>query len=211
MTLFHRLTRSFLALALLLWGASCSLKYGSKTGEDLSQETSHWEKKAQEYEDASIRAEAHLQLARLYLNYKNPKLDYRKALQEFEAHLSLLPEGTKEDEIQNWLRALRELQRSEKERREMRGKIEDLTRDNTEKSEVYQQMRSENRKLLENIQRLAAEITEKHSALEQQGKKNKKLQEKIEKLQDQNAGLKETIKKLKALDRQMEEKRKSIK
>ncbi|MBI5968514.1 MAG: hypothetical protein HY882_11760, partial [Deltaproteobacteria bacterium] len=68
MTLFYRLIRSFLALALLSWGASCSLKYGSKTGEDLSEETSHGEKKAQEYEDASVRARAHLQLARLYLN-----------------------------------------------------------------------------------------------------------------------------------------------
>jgi DNA repair exonuclease SbcCD ATPase subunit len=192
--------RFFLSLALAFIFAGCTLKYTPPTPEDYAQETARLEKRLQKQGDASVRAKSHLQLAWLYSSYKNPKMDYGKALIEFEAYLSLVPDEAGDDEIQNWLSILRQLERSEKESTKMTERIEVLSREN-----------QENIKLRSNIELLTKENAEKREALEQQAKKNQKLQENIEKLQESNNSLKQAIENLKTLDLQIERKRRSIK
>jgi DNA repair exonuclease SbcCD ATPase subunit len=196
----HPLIRYCLFLGLAFTISGCTLKYTPPTPEDYAQDTARLEKRIQEQGDASVRAKSHLQLAWLYSSYKNPKMDYGKALKEFETYLSLVPDEAGDDEIQNWLSILRQLERSENESTKMRERIKILSREN-----------QENLKLQANIEVLVKENAEKREALEQQAKKIQKLQENIEKLQESNNSLKQAIENLKTLDLQIERKRRSIK
>jgi len=136
---------------------SCSLQELRRPeGEkEFSLEISRLEKLAREDPKTSIRAQSHLQLALLYVNYRNPQLNYTRALQEMESYLSLVPARAQTDDFQNWLAVLKEV-----------------------------------RKL--------------QTSLEKVQKANKSLSDEV-------AGLKETIGRLKSLDRQMEEKRRLTK
>jgi len=136
---------------------SCSLQELRRPeGEkEFSLEISRLEKLAREDPKASVRAQSHLQLAFLYVNYRNPQLNYTRALQEMESYLSLVPARAQTDDFQNWLAVLKEV-----------------------------------RKL--------------QTSLEKVQKANKSLSDEV-------AGLKETIGRLKSLDRQMEEKRRLTK
>ena len=118
---------------------------------EFAQETSRLEKVAREHTEPSVRARSHLELAFLYLNYRNPQLNYARALQEMESYRSLAPAKAQTDDIQNWLAVLKEV-----------GKLQ--------------------------------------AGMERMQKANKNLRDEV-------AGLKETIEKLKSLDRQMEERR----
>jgi chromosome segregation ATPase len=200
MFLLHPLIRYCLFFGLAFTISGCTLKYTPPTAEDYARETVRLEKRIQEQGDASVRAKSHLQLAWLYSSYKNPKMDYGKALKEFETYLSLVPDGAGDDEIQNWLCILRQLERSENESMKMRERIEILSREN-----------QENKNLRANMEVLTKENAGKREALEQQAKKNQKLQENVEKLQESNNSLKQAIENLKTLDLQIERKRRSIK
>ena len=161
-----------LLLLLLFFMASCSQNQTSvkSTGESASiQEAARLEKLSREHSDPSVRAQAHLQLAFLYVNYKNPRLNYSRALQEMEAYLSLSPDKTQTVDFQNWLAALREMDHVR----------EDWT-----------------------------EMAEKNQALQS---RIDKLQTTLDKTEEANNKMKEAIERLKTLDRQMEEKRRSIK
>ena len=161
-----------LLLLLLFFMASCSQNqaFVKSTGESASiQEVARLEKLSREHSDLSVQAQAHLQLAFLYVNHKNPLLNYTRALQEMEAYLSLSSNETPTDYFQNWLAALKE--------------IDHLREDWTE-------------------------MAEKNQAL--QGRIDK-LQATLAKAREENNRMREAIERLKALDRQMEEKRRSIK
>jgi hypothetical protein len=122
---------------------------------EFSQETSRLEKLAREDPKTTVRAQSHLQLAFLYVNYRNPQLNYTRALQEMENYLSLAPGKAQTEDFQNWLAVLKEV-----------GKLK--------------------------------------TSLEKVQKANRSLSDEV-------AGLKETIERLKSLDRQMEEKRRLTK
>jgi uncharacterized protein YlxW (UPF0749 family) len=89
------------------------------------------------------------------VNYRNPQLDYTQALQEMESYLSLVPAKKETEDFNNWLAALKEIEKLQ-------------------------------------------------TGLEKAQKANRSLREEV-------AGLKETIDRLKSLDRQMEEKRRLTK
>ncbi len=182
MASFHWL-RLFLFLVPVFFLTGCSLKYTSQTAEDLSRETIHLEKMIEDYGASSVHANAHLQLAWLYANYKNPKMDYKKALKEFETFRSMAPDEAKTDEIQNWLSILRALDLSEKELQQKQERISLFTQ----------------------------EKAEKKMELEQQMKKIQKMQANIERLQESNARLKKAIEGLETLDLRIENKRRSVK
>ncbi len=170
--------------------SSCSLKYTTpRTGEEFSREILRLEKLTRENPDPSVRAKSHLQLARLYTHYRNPQRDYPKGRKEFAAYLSLVPEGRKNDEIQNWVWVLEELEKSEKEAAGLKAKMESLTGVNTETKEALSGQLKENQEL--------------QSRLESVEKTNRSLSE-------ANRSLKEMIEQLKKLDLQMEERRKTI-
>jgi chromosome segregation ATPase len=159
-------------LLLLFLTASCGQNqaFVKLTGESgFIQETVRLEKISREHSDTSVRAQAHLQLAFLYVNYKNPRLNYSRALQEMEAYLSLSPDKSQTVDFQNWLAALREMDQLREDWTEM-----------VEKNQTFQ------------------------------GRIDK-LQATLDKTQESNNKMKEAIERLKTLDRQMEEKRRSIK
>ena len=153
---FHRVQWGCIFL-LFFFMVSCSLQELRRPeGEkEFSLEISRLEKLAREDPKTSVRAQSHLQLAFLYVNYRNPQLNYTRALQEMESYLSLAPARAQTDDFQNWLAVLKEV-----------------------------------RKL--------------QTSLEKVQKANKSLSDEV-------AGLKETIGRLKSLDRQMEEKRRLTK
>jgi hypothetical protein len=69
---------------------------------------------------------AHLQLAWLFGHYKNPSPQYLKALQELDAYLSLDPENSGDDYLQNWYKILKEIARLNKDNKELRERTEQL-------------------------------------------------------------------------------------
>jgi len=149
---FHRLQWGWIFL-LLFFIASCSLQTLKRPeGEkEFFQETSRLEKRAREHPETSVRAQSHLQLAFLYVNYRNPQINYTRALHEMESYFSLAPGKAQTDDVQNWLAVLKEV-----------GKLQ--------------------------------------TGMERMQKVNKGLRDEV-------AGLKETIEKLKSLDRHIEERR----
>jgi len=171
---FRRLQWGWIFL-LLFFIASCSLQIVKRPeGEkEFFQETSRLEKRAREHSEASVRAQSHLQLAFLYMNHRNPQLNYARALQEMESYFSLAPGKAQTDYVQNWLAVLREV-----------GKLEsDLER----MQKVNKSLRDE-------------EVAKLQSDLERMQKVNKSLRDEV-------AGLKETIERLKSLDRHIEQRR----
>jgi len=138
---------------LLFFIASCNLQAVKRPeGEkEFFQETSRLEKRAREHPEASVRAQSQLQLAFLYVNHRNPSLNYTRALQEMEGYFSLTSGKTQTDEVQDWLAVLREV-----------GKLQ--------------------------------------TSMERMQKVNKSLRDEV-------ADLKETIEKLKSLDRHIEQRR----
>jgi len=149
---FHRVQWGCIFL-MLFFIASCSLQTLKRPeGEkEFFQETSRLEKRAREHPETSVRAQSHLQLAFLYVNYRNPQLNYARALQEMESYFSLTPGKAQTDDVQNWLAVLREV-----------GKLQ--------------------------------------TGMERMQKVNKSLRDEV-------AGLKETIERLKSLDRHIEQRR----
>ncbi len=156
-SLFHRLRWGY-AFLLLFLIVSCSLTLGQKKPEgekEFFQETCRLEKLAHDHPKASVRAQSHLKLAFLYMDHRNPQLNYSRSLQEMESYLSSVPTQKQTDDFNNWLMALKEIEKLQ-------------------------------------------------TNLEKAQKANKSLREEV-------AGLKETIDRLKSLDRQMEEKRRLTK
>jgi len=204
----------------LLWG--CSLKHRPQTGEEFSRETNRLETLIQESVDPSDRAKLHLHLAELSTHHQNPGRNYGKALREFETYLSLAPVEARTDEAQNWLGVLRELDRAEKEAVQCTGKMENLVGENREKREALDRQgrlldlegkkNEEWQARLEKMQDLERKKDEEWQAsmgkmqvrLEEMEKANRSLRESMERM-------KKTLERLKNLDLQMEEKRKTIK
>lgn len=189
--------RVFLSLSLIFFLMSCVPIYISRSEEGFSQATADLEKLIPEEKDASVRAKYHLQLAWLYSNYKNPKRDYQKALEEFEVYLSIVPDGAPTDEIQNWLSMLRALERSERERWKSRERLEILTRQNLESRSALEDQAQKNQQLREKIEKLL--------------ERTASLEEVNASLKESNASLKKAIEGLKTLNLQVEKKRKSLK
>jgi tetratricopeptide (TPR) repeat protein len=194
-------TLFLVTLSILL--SSCTLKYTPRTGEEFSREIVRLEKVARENQDRAVRAEAHLQLARLYIDYQNPHRDYRKAGEEFETYLSLAPEEEKEDEIQNWVLVLRKLEKSDKEVAALRAKVLTLTQEKSGKEKI---LGLEERK----YQELQGRLEKLQGRIESLERANRSLNEANQSLKETNEKMKEMIEKLKKLDLQMEEKRKTI-
>jgi hypothetical protein len=162
----HPMQRVLFFLTLIFSLMSCSPIYLARTEEDF-QSIPDLEKLTSEEKDASLGAKYHLQLGWLYSNYKNPQKDYQRALKEFDAYLSAVPEGIQTDEIQNWLSVLRALERSERRNLETRSTLEDQAKKN-------QQLRGNIEKLLERNASLEEANAGLNKALE--GLKNLNLQ-----------------------------------
>lgn len=107
---FNRLQWGCIFL-LVFFIASCSLQTMKRPeGEkEFSQETSRLEKRAREHPKTSVRSQSHLNLAFLYVNHRNPHLNYIRALQEMESYFALAPGKPQTDDVQNWFAVLKEV------------------------------------------------------------------------------------------------------
>ncbi len=113
----------------LSFAVSCTWNLGLKEPmgeEEFFVETSRLEKLAREDPSTSVRAKSHLQLAFVYVNSRNPKLNYSRALQEMEIYLSMSPADAQKDDFQNWLAVLEELDRVRKNNKETEEKKQGL-------------------------------------------------------------------------------------
>ena len=158
---FHRLQWSCIFL-LVFFMVSCSVRQGVKKPEgekDFFQETSRLEKLLREHPETSVRDHSRLQLAFLYVNHRNPQLNSTRALQEMETYLSVASAKAQTDDFQNWLAALREIEklktnldRVQKANKNLRDEVAGL-------KEMNQKMRE----TIERLQKLDRQIEEKRS------------------------------------------------
>ncbi len=125
---FHRFQWvSFLPLLLFVAGCRLNQAWIPPEGQkEFLQETSRLEKLAREHSDASVRAQSHLQLAFLYLDYRNPRLSYTRALLEMESYLSLAPTKASTERFLNWLAVLREVDQLRKKNNSAKAHIAKL-------------------------------------------------------------------------------------
>ncbi len=145
----HRLQWSCIFL-LLFFIVSCSVKQVVKKPEgekEFFQETSRLERLAREHPETSVGAQSHLQLAFLYVNYRNPQLNYTRALQEMETYLSLASAKAQTDDIQNWLAVLREIEN-------LKTNLEKVQKANKGLRDEVAGLKEMNNKMKETIERL---------------------------------------------------------
>ncbi|MGD8520676.1 MAG: hypothetical protein PVF56_05985 [Desulfobacterales bacterium] len=139
--------------------------------------------------DSAERMQAHLELAQLYLSYKNPVRNYQKALKHLQIYASLNSESADQEGLRNWLSALKEIER--------------LSEELNEKDKNIKHLGIKLKKL-----------TQEKIALENKNKAfknaNVKLIQKNSKLEASNTDLAEKIEMLKNLDRRVEQKRKNL-
>ena len=111
--LFHRLQWGCIFLLVFLM-VGCSLNLAQKKPEgetEFLEETCRLEKLVRDHPETSVRAQSHLKLAFLFVNYRNPQLNYTRALQEMESYLSLAPTKGQTDDFKNWLSVLKETEK----------------------------------------------------------------------------------------------------
>jgi hypothetical protein len=135
---------------LLFFIVSCSAKQVVKKPEgekEFFQETSRLEKLAREHPETSVGAQSHLQLAFLYLNYRNPQLNYTRALQEMETYLSLASAKAQTEDFQNWLAVLREIEK-------LKTNLEKVQKANKSLRDEVAGLKEMNHKMKETIERL---------------------------------------------------------
>jgi outer membrane protein assembly factor BamD (BamD/ComL family) len=126
---------------------------------EFLQETSRLEKLAREHSETPVRAQSHLHLAFLYLNYKNPQLNYTRALQEMETYLSLEPAKTQTVDFQNWFAVLREIEK-------LKTNLEKVQKANKGlRDEVVglKEMNHKMRETIESLKKLDRQMEEKRS------------------------------------------------
>jgi len=123
---FHRQWGSIFLL--LFFAVSCSVHGVKKPDEEKEffQETCRLERLAHNHPDVSVRARSHLKLGFLYANYRNPQLNYTRALQEMETYLSLAPAERQGEDFYNWLAVLREIVKLQKANKGLREEVGDL-------------------------------------------------------------------------------------
>jgi hypothetical protein len=137
---------------MLFFIASCSLKQVPKSPEgkkEFLEETSRLEKVAQEHPDASLRAESHLRLAFLYVNYRNPQLNYTRALKEMETYRSLAPAKAQGDDFGNWLGVLREVDQLRKANKNLHDEAANLKETNHKLEKAIERLKRLDRQMEE--------------------------------------------------------------
>jgi len=158
---FHRLQWSCIFL-LFFFIVSCSVRQVVKKSEgekDFFQETSRLEKLVREHPETSVRAQSHLRLAFLYVNHRNPQLNYTRALEEMETYLSLASANEQTVDFQNWLTALREIEK-------LKTNVEKVQKANKNlRDEVagLKEMNHKMRETIERLQKLDRQMEEKRS------------------------------------------------
>ena len=86
----------------------------SVASDQYSQEIGELNQVVKQNSDPAKAKKAHLELAELYSNYKNPRRNYQKALKHLKVY-SASEDSATDNETRNWLAALKEIDRLTKE------------------------------------------------------------------------------------------------
>ena len=135
----------------------------------------------QQNSNAAETKKAHLELAHLYLNHKNPQRNYQQALEHLRTYVAIEDVSINEDTL-NWMAALKEIDRLS----------EEITQAQNELEKANQTTLA--------VQRTNQKLTREEIM----------LREKNRKLEESNQKLEKTIELLKNLDQRLEEKRKTF-
>ena len=153
-----------------------------------SQETVELKNVVQQNSNAAETKKAHLELARLYSNHKNPMRNYQKAFKHLRTYVAIADASINEETL-NWMAALKEIDLlSEK-----------ITRLSEELTQVQKELEKSNQATLA-VQRTNQKLTREEIM----------LREKNRKLEESNQKLEKTIEMLKNLDQRLEEKRRNF-
>ncbi len=142
----------------------------------------------QQNSNAAETKKAHLELARLYLNHKNPQRSYQKAFEHLRTYIAVADTSINEETL-NWMAALKEIDR-------LSEKITSLSE---EMAQVQKALDQSNQATLA-LQRTNQKLTREEIM----------LREKARKLEESNQKLEKTIEMLKNLDQRLEEKRRNF-
>jgi valyl-tRNA synthetase len=157
----------FTVFLLITITASCAQKillqnylyyeYEDMQPADYKKEVERLNNVVQASRNDSELANAHLQLALLYSDYRNPAHDYNTALKELDSFASLDPEGSRRAYFQNWLRMLKEIEKADRSNEDLKEKEQQL---NKELSRLEKE-NAEIKKKLEQLKHLDIEMEEK--------------------------------------------------
>jgi exonuclease VII small subunit len=142
----------------------------------------------QQNSNAAETKKAHLELAHLYLNHKNPQRNYQQALEHLRTYFAIEDVSINEDTL-NWMAALKEIDRLSEEITQAQNELEKANQTTLAVQRTNQKVQRTNQKLTRE------EIM---------------LREKNRKLEESNQKLEKTIELLKNLDQRLEEKRKTF-
>jgi uncharacterized coiled-coil protein SlyX len=131
---------------------------------------------------------AHLKLAHLYSDHKNPLRNYHKAFKHLRTYISI-EESSVDGEMLSWMASLKEIDRLSKQIATQHQQINKMQDQLKQSKKAKLALSRTNRKLTRE------EIN---------------LREKNRKLEESNQNLKKTIEMLKNLDQRLEEKRKNF-
>jgi chromosome segregation ATPase len=160
----------------------------SVASDQYSQEIVELNQIVQQNSNPGKAKEAHLELAQLYSNHKNPQRNYQKALVHLKTY-SAFKDFAEDDETQNWIVALKEIDRLSKKIATQKRQIGQMQSQLDKSKKAKLALKKSNRKLT---------------------REEIKLREKNRKLEESNQKLKKTIEMLKNLDQRLEEKRRNF-
>jgi chromosome segregation ATPase len=160
----------------------------SVAGDRTSQQIVELNQAVQQNSNPAKAKKAHLELAQLYSNHKNPRRNYQKALEHLKAY-SAFEDFADQDEAQSWMAALKEIDRLSKEIATRDQQISRMQDRLGESKKAKLALKNSNRKLTRE------EIN---------------LREKNRQLEESNQKLQKTIEMLKNLDQRLEEKRRNF-
>ena len=124
----------------------------------FSKELSEQEERARTAPEASERMQAHLKLARLYTSYKNPQRNYKKALKHLEIYASLQPDFANDENLRNWLTALKQMDRQRQKIDQSQQDISKLKKTNKRLQKNNAGLKKRNVQLIESNETLAKTI-----------------------------------------------------
>jgi chromosome segregation ATPase len=186
-----------IALVVAFSGCSHMMNSGKVTSDSAGQQVAN-DKYAKEIlelnqvirnDSSSAEAKnAHLKLAHLYLDHKNHRRNYQKALMHLKSYINL-EESSVDGEMLNWMASLKEIDRLSKQIASQHQQI----------NKIQDQLNQSNKT------KLALSRTNRKLTREEIN-----LREKNRKLEESNQNLKKTIEMLKNLDQRLEEKRKTF-
>ena len=155
-------------------------KYSRFKPDGFRREMENLEEITENSSTSPIAARAYLRLALLYLDYKNPEKNYKKAGIALEKYISAEPEGAKLVEVKNWVNVLKDLDARETEIDALKKEImqSSVGKEKSLKNKEIKFLREENSSLKHEVDRLRGDIEKLKSDIEKLSRLDLELEKK---------------------------------